>query len=195
MFTLLGHVKSGSEVGKIVWVGIKTYRLIVGMEKYPFGSPSSRARKIYPEEDWFLFLHNFMQEYDLSITLPTAVYMKKKCVRDNALMDVLGENWSRAEIRAFNRCRIFCHVIFVSNMATGDGKSLLMEFFHGTAQAESELTWPFQQRPGEKDWMVWRKILRQDFLTPAGNLKTTLGAWYDDAEQHHFRWPGYIDRS
>ena len=43
--------------------------------------------------------------------------------------------------------------------------------------------------------MVWRKILRQDFLTPAGNLKTTLGAWYDDAERHHRRWPGYIDRS
>ena len=43
--------------------------------------------------------------------------------------------------------------------------------------------------------MVWRKILRRDLLTQAGNLKTTLGAWYNNAERHHRRWPGYIDRS
>ena len=56
ILTLVGHVKSGSEVGKIVWVGMENYRLIVGMEQCPLCSPSHKARKIYAEEDWLLFL-------------------------------------------------------------------------------------------------------------------------------------------
>ena len=98
IFTLLGQMKSKSEVGKIVTVGVETFRLLVGLERCPLESPSRKASLIYEETDWFSFLHNFLQEFGLSIVLPTRPYMQKKCVRDQALMDAIAEDWSRAEL-------------------------------------------------------------------------------------------------
>ncbi len=149
MFTLMGHVKSGSEVGKIVRIGVETFWLIVGMEECPFTQPSQQVSQIYEEGDWFSFLHNFMQEFHLSMVLPKPSYMNNKCVWDKALMSAVADGWSRADLRVFNRCRIFCQVLFISNMATGDGEKILPEVLQG-AKLNSNLTWLQQQRPGKK---------------------------------------------
>ena len=43
--------------------------------------------------------------------------------RDKVVMDVIvAENLTRAEIHSLNRCRNFLGVIFLSDMATADGK-------------------------------------------------------------------------
>ncbi len=106
--------------------------------------------------------------------------MKKKCVRDRALMEALGAHWTRAELQAFNRCRLYCRTLFLSDIVTRDGKRIELAMFHGSSRVSSTLTWPQQQQPGDKDWVVWRKMLKQDFLTEAGQLCILLGAWYDD---------------
>jgi hypothetical protein len=45
--------------------------------------------------------------------------------RDKVVMDIIvAENLTRAEICSLNRCRGFLGVIFLSDMATADGKYL-----------------------------------------------------------------------
>ncbi len=193
VFTFVGQVKSNSEVGKIVTIGMEYFRMIVGFEACPFANPSSMVSKIYEEKDWFIFIHDFLLAFGMSIEFPTQSYMRKKCVRDCALMESLSDVWSRAEVRAFNRCRMYSRVWFVSDIASGDGRRILHGFMRGTTRAESSLSWPHQHRPSDSDWQVWRKILKRDFMTEAGTLRRSLGAWYDDANRHHRVWPGYMN--
>ena len=110
-------------------------------------------------------------------------------------MEALGEHWTRAELRAFNRCRLYCRAFFLSDIVTGDGKRIDPAMFHGSSRVSSTLTWPQQQQLGDKDWAIWRKMLKQDFLTETGQLRTLLRAWYDDPRQHHKVWLAYTDKT
>ena len=70
MFTIVQQIKSKSEVGKIVMIGVETFWMIVGTEEYPFVQPSRCVSLIYEEGDWFSFIHDFMHGFNLSMVLP-----------------------------------------------------------------------------------------------------------------------------
>ncbi len=43
IFTFMGQYKSGSKVGKMVIIGHKTYRLLVGLDTCPFCNPGKKS--------------------------------------------------------------------------------------------------------------------------------------------------------
>ena len=89
-----------------------------------------------------------MREFDISIVLPTRPWMQTKCVYDRALMSAIVDTWSRAKLRAFICCRLYCCVWSVSDMVAGDGKTIQPELFHGRMQVASSPNWPRQLQEG-----------------------------------------------
>ena len=105
-FTLVGHMKSNSEVGKIVTVGVEMFWMLIGFEKCPFESPSQQGISIYENKVWFLFIHRFLWELDLSIILLIQPYMKKKCARDRDLMEAITTDWCKIGPSSFQLLQI-----------------------------------------------------------------------------------------
>ncbi len=177
IYTLTGQYKSGSEVGKMVKIGLENFRLIIGRETCIFQQPCKRSRWAYDLDDWYGMIHDFSYQYGISIHIPMEPYFHPKCVRDSAIMSTLSDKWTRAEVRSFNRCRMYIRAIHVSDIASGDGKCILSKVFQGKIRLTTKLHWPRQDRPPEKDWMVWRKILREDFLScqTSLHLRVALG--------------------
>ena len=181
----------------MVVIGHEMYRLMVGMDICPYQNPSRMSQWIYDLDDWFSFLHDFLEENDLTVTLPATPYLKHKCVRDRSLMDLMNDCLMRAEVHSFNRCWLFLRATHVSNISSGDGKQLLWEAYQGTKRLETYLQWPDQHSPSLRDWNVWRRVLCEEVLssTQTLSLRIFLGSWYDEPSAHHYNWQLYFHPS
>jgi hypothetical protein len=71
---------------------------------------------------------------------------------------------SRADLAAFNRCRLFLGIIFLSEITTADGCSFARNAWLGIRPRFTPLLWPYQPNPGPKSWRIWRGLLANVFL-------------------------------
>jgi hypothetical protein len=105
---------------------------------------------------------------------------------------------SRADLTAFNRCRLHSGVVFLSEITTVDGATISRDAWTGTRPRHSPLLWPFQPSPGPKSWQLWRRLLARAFLeevpkrtTPQTKdlyLLQPLGAWLPNSEWLCQKW-------
>ena len=74
-------------------------------------------------------------------------------------MDIIvAENLTRAEIFSLNKCRAFLGVIFLSDMATADGKYLEQILFD-PQENSTKLKYKFpREEPTKTDWTRWTKF-------------------------------------
>ncbi len=178
----------------MVRIGLEYFRLIAGTSFCPFWSPSTHVA--YQEYDWFSSIRAFLSKTGAKLQIPMPKYFHPKCNGDICLMDRATEDrWSRAKIRSINRCRMFLRVIFLSDIAHGDGATIMRMATSGTRPLKSILSWPNQAKPSEKDWRIWRGFLRTEFLTldtSTFTIRRSLGAWYSSADVHHRLWEKHL---
>jgi hypothetical protein len=107
---------------------------------------------------------------------------------------------SRADLAAFNRCRLFLGIIFLSELTTVDGHSLACDAWLGTRPRHTPFLWPYQPDPGPKSWRILRRLLANAFLDthhkrvtkslPDLILESPLGDWLPGFHwlQHSFNF-------
>lgn len=86
---------------------------------------------------------------------------------------------SQEELLRLNKCRLYLRVFFLSEIGTGDGLAILAEAWSGK-QLETvykSSSWPRQQRPCYKDWLIWHRLLKKAFLYRGLRLRIPLGDW------------------
>ena len=95
----------------------------------------------------------------------------------------------RAEWLSLNRCRLFLRVMFLSDITTGDGRSIRQDYLLYKASSPRPETsrwncWPLQ-KPTKHDWTRWTFALRQ-LSSNTGYLHSIhhLGAWIRNPHQH-----------
>ncbi len=126
---------------------------------------------------------------------PKIPYLKKKCVCDQALMDLVSDRLTRAECHIFNRCQLFLQSMHIRDIASGDCKRLLKASYHGVSRLKSRLNGPEQHHLLARDWSIWRRVLKEELLSSVNllNLRVSLGPWYNDSSSHHRQWKYYFD--
>lgn len=104
---------------------------------------------------------------------------------DVFLMESFAKNgFSPKQLAMLNRCRMFLRVIYLSDLATGDGTSLPVSVFHQRTPLDihSDVSWPPQVAPNAHSWRLWNDALLRCFLCPhsesRGRLLRPLGAWF-----------------
>ena len=111
-------------------------------------------------------------------------------------MDLLAEKFTftgtskqrKEQWRQLNRCRLYLQVLFLSDIASGDGKSMAKDFFNYQGRAarplSSQWEWPLQQ-PAKEDWVLWHAAMRQITTSSTGGFerKLHLWAWLRDPHQ------------
>ena len=67
-------------------------------------------------------------------------------------------------------------------MATADRKAIEENIMKGIYQRNRarRMDWPYQQRPRDTDWRIWRKVLKLSLLDNVGNLRSSLRFWNDN---------------
>jgi hypothetical protein len=95
-------------------------------------------------------------------------------------------------LMALNRCRVFLRVLFLSDICSADGTTILHAFRKGERSADriSNLDWPFQPRPPRSDWVHWERSLAS--LEECGKLLKPLGTWVACSHQ---QWQCFYDSS
>ena len=109
--------------------------------------------------------------------------------RDRYLMHdfVLSNTVSKKDLQKLNRCRLYLKVTTLSDITSGDGETICKQYWDGIRddQRSPLHDWPEQGDPGDRDWTLWRKALKNSFDQTRRKLHTPLGRWVDT---HRDKW-------
>jgi hypothetical protein len=102
----------------------------------------------------------------INIPLATFIHWHPLRVNDTAIVKVISAlpRIFRADLAAFNRCRLFLGALFLSELATADIHSLDCDAWLGTRTRHTPFLWLYQPDPGPKSWRIWRRLLATAFL-------------------------------
>jgi hypothetical protein len=80
-------------------------------------------------------------------------------------------------LRSINRCRLYCNAIFLSCLASANGKHLDHDRMRPATSSSHQSWYNFQaENPSEQDWDIWEQFW-QSYCLPVGTLPRSLGKW------------------
>jgi hypothetical protein len=96
------------------------------------------------------------------------------------------------ELKLVNYCRLYLQVFSLSDMCNAEGTALAEGIRKGhlsKSQSYSLLEEPYQERPNEVAWGIWRRFLCT-FCYDKDKLNRPLGPWFAQISTRR-RWPNY----
>jgi hypothetical protein len=102
---------------------------------------------------------------------------------DQTIMSMFAQFCSSHQLKAMNKCRVRLKLIWISDLATGDGTSIRENIRKGIPDGDniSQYKWPQQGDLQQNTWKEWDKILRLSLGFPNSKgpiqLRTKLGKW------------------
>jgi hypothetical protein len=163
---LLRHLRADSPQGKLFRITIDWWQLVMGVSYSLLEHPAP----IMPHQatHWLSALRPFLQQLQALIHILGIVETLPQPLReaDVILMDeVLAlPSLSRPHLLAFNRCRLFCGVAYLSEVSTAHGTAIARDAWDGSRPRCSPLLWPYQPMTGPKSLHVQRRLLATAFL-------------------------------
>ena len=99
-------------------------------------------------------------------------------------------NFTKPQIAAINRCRIYMRAITLTDISNGTGSFVTRDAYEGKRDPHRNSTWiwPNQEKPPRKDWKLWRDAIEIIWTqTGTRRLRQELGEWKETPHQH-FNW-------
>jgi len=84
---------------------------------------------------------------------------------------------------------MYIHVTYLSDICTGDGKTINIRYWNGREQCYSTLRWPWTERPTEAEWTTWKKTLT---MTLALGRRDSLANHLSNWMREHRQQDGYF---
>jgi hypothetical protein len=200
---LLRHLRADSPQGQLFRIAISWWQLVVGVSYTLLQNTSTVIPHL--EANWLSALRHFLSETNASIHIDKITSSLPQPLRegDQCLMDVILDlpDVSRSQLRAFERCRLFIGVMYLSEISTADGLLLARDSWEGHRPRISPLLWPFQPKPGPNSFRVWRRLLATAFLrghkarVSATTLDLTLrrrtSRWFPSSDTFRYQWQSF----
>jgi hypothetical protein len=204
---LLRHLRAETTQGSLMLIGLSWWHLVAGFSSSLWDNPQSNIS--YVEHSWYNSIKDFLLHANGSVYISPSAFITWQPLRDHdaTLMEQISslDGVSRADMKSFNRCRLFAGVMYLSEISTADGTSIARDSWTGTRQRFSPLLWPFQPSPGPNSWRVWRRLLARAFLEDAPKRATPktkdlhllhpLGAWLPGSEWIFGKWSFFYSPS
>jgi hypothetical protein len=196
---LVRHLQAASPQGVLMRISLFWWQLVVGVSFSLLGQTSTEIP--HPAMHWLLSLREFLKTIDTSIHTAGLSLSDPLRESDVCIMDVIHPlpSLTKAQLRAFNRYRIFFGVHYVSEITTADGRQLCHDAWDGSRHRLSPLLWPYQPEPGPKSFQTWRCLLAMAFLkchhhrvslrTCDLTLRRPLGRWLHNSDAFRYHWP------
>jgi len=174
---LVGHIKLGDEVGRLLLSLITHTQLHVGSTT-PFFQLQYPSYSTWIDQTWLTDCWKFLHRAKVTVEIESQWVPSLVRQGDITLMDLaLTFNLDSYQLRCINTCRLYLQVITVSDITTARGDKLLPCIPVGEKDPHhtSVLLWPNIPRPPQSFWNIWYTFLQ--FFTRGRKLMTSLGQW------------------
>jgi hypothetical protein len=149
------HTRAESSKGKLLRIALSWWQLVIEASYPLLEYPASSIP--HQTTHWLSTMRDFLSDMNADLfgdgvaeSIPQPLRQGDVCLMD-AILSVPGT--STAHLRAFNRCRIFFGMVFVSELATTNGTRLSREAWEGARTRVSPLLWLYQPKPGPKSFL------------------------------------------
>ena len=169
---LIGNVRKGGNLCKIILMTINAYQLHLGSER-PFLSQDPKA---FPHRQpratsCLTYIWEALREIQGHINIPGTWCPSKANGKDEAIIDAVlrtiqakTPNLVKDTIWMVNACRLYLKVTMLSEILDTDGICIQQWAMNGTQQSTTVLEYPFQPRPPPHAWKIWRDALHATYL-------------------------------
>ena len=136
---------------------------------------------------WITHLWSECSEKGIGVRFHSHTFWVPKATRekDTCIMAVAATMYQGAELQQINLCPISLRVTFLSDIATGGGKRIILAYYDGKEHRESgrqaRLSWPPVGPLPKQWWNLWQTFL-QRWCGTALRIPEPLGRWYPGAE-------------
>ncbi len=167
------HWNNHTAVGEALRGTYELCQLEIGLEGN-FLERNYNRYSILASHTWFKVLWELLDHYKVTLTL---IDTKIAPPRDNdyALMEQVINTLPRHQWKAFNRVRHYYKVYFISQITSGDGKTVIPAYTTSRTIKASSMRFPTQQ-PSESDFEIWNSGLKS-LTSPTLSLSLPLGAF------------------
>ena len=103
--------------------------------------------------------------------------------------------YATKEMGILNRCRLFCQVDAISDVAEGNGIQLSTRFIttHNPRNLAHGIDWPEQGDIPKREWEFWKTALLTALCQPRSlRLNQTLGLWTIPEEDYRAQWDWFL---
>jgi len=187
---LLQHFGVPSTLGRKFQASLEALQLEVGCKGCPlvldYSIYEHLATPCWMKSFWERLWHYKFRLYLAYTELP---FPRE---RDKTLMDIfLAEDCKGEELLRLNRCRVYLNLLFLSDMATANGRGIERVLLGpgGHGWIGSSYVWP-REEPTKKDWSLWIEFWT-NYTRRGLILPTPLGKWTGTT---HRSWKWYYDR-
>ena len=191
--TFLRHWRQQLAPGKLLKIALAWHQLSLGIS-YPF---LSRVHENLPhcESKWLASMRTFLAVINATIEVDEPGIPPKQRHGDEYLMDMILDSgqFTNAQIRRLNYCRLYLQAITLSDVTDADGQVLDLSKRQGKQSFQSSrTTWLHvnQDRPSTPEWTLWKKA-NLIWSYPDGTLHTPLGEWLVQPHQQRQRHFAY----
>lgn len=159
---LLGHLQAQDKTCKLILIRHGYLQLLVGITKNFLNEPyQTFSYCICPS--WLTSVWQFMSKFHLSITMRDAWLPSSLEPGDVNLMEYfVSRSFFAKQLASLNRCRVYLQVLFLSDIVSADGKTIISPVLdgHKLVDRRSSLLWPSQATPPRSGWRLWAEALQ-----------------------------------
>jgi len=191
----LREIMTISDTDSVAWdqlrLGLEGIQVQVGVPDIIFNH-SYNEFSILAEECWIKSHWKFLSSQGYSLQSWKEKQSTKRR-NDSFIMCKMIESSiiSDADLKKINRCRLYLRAWTISDMASGDGKTISQQYYNGYRD-ESRGTgrhgiWKDVKRPNVNYWFVWKQFLTKVYCIDEGQ---PLGEWEKPPSN---TWEWYYD--
>ena len=182
-----------TEIGYLLRLNLEAAKLEAGIYGSLFDSPV-HVTWFNTTCSWIVDTLHFCQAHDICFEEPIP-NLVPNCDNDQSLMEVFSSMvFTKAQLVALNRCRLYCRVVSLSDLVDGYGSHLVLDQMPKPVQLEGlyRYAWPHQGKPTQSDWDLWLEAISTAFSGSGRSLQSRLGPWTPSFKTVHPHWPSYL---
>lgn len=194
---LIEHTWKSTQTGHFMQMAIQEYIVEAGSSQHPLiPKTNTKVDKwILTKNTWFVALRSYLILHQITVNLHLPLLHPQRH-NDSTIMDILdgSTQFSPADLRDINTCRIYKQVTFLSDIATGDGIRLMTDAWSDIPNKRSkQYTSNYQHYPIPRQWKAWKAAM--DFINQSttNRMRQPLGQWKITAEQYIQSWDFFLD--
>ena len=195
IYGLLACLRSNGVASQLATIMLGWGQMLAGTSTPILMDPSITLPHLDPMV-WIPPLRESLHQLGCTIEVHSAFVPKLQRDSDMFVMDHAIQVFQRpTDLQLINACRLYLGITLLSDMVTPEGRQICqfaLQGYHST-QSQPKLLFPYQQRPGNKAWLLWKKFLRT-FLRQgtACDLQVPLGKWHVTGASLHREWNTYL---
>ena len=191
---IIEHMWKGSITGHLIKTSLEYLRLELGVNIHILKSNISKYSNLNLTQSWLLHTWTFMLEHNITLDID-AEKIPPQREHDIPIMEEIinSGRFSKSQLTSINKCRMYLQAFHLSDIATGDGKKISNNAWHGIKDVDNkgnDCKWPRSGTPSDKMWSTWREALNICYTSRKQQiLDNKLGDWLKIPEG----WTWFLD--